>query len=212
MISVMKKRILIWISVVVFLPFLLCSCATVGIEKAKYEVVEKKGKCEIRQYQSHIVAETIVDSSFNEAGNIGFRRLFNYISGANRKNESINMTAPVSQKDTPEKIAMTAPVNQQESEDKYSVSFLMPSKYTMETLPEPLDSNVRPKLIPARKIAAIRYSGSWSRRKYEAHRTLLEDFIQKKGLTITGKAIFARYDPPFQLWFLRRNEVLFPVE
>ncbi|KPK44295.1 MAG: heme-binding protein [Phycisphaerae bacterium SG8_4] len=194
------------------LPFLLCSCVTVGIEKAKYEVIEKEGKFEVRQYQPQIVAETIVESDFDEAGNSAFRRLFNYISGENRKRESIAMTAPVNQKAGPEKIAMTAPVNQQELEGKYSVSFLMPSKYTMETLPEPLDSTVRLRQIPGRKIAAIRYSGSWSRKSYETNRALLEEFVRKKGLQITGQDIFARYDPPFQLWFLRRNEVLFPVE
>ncbi len=193
-------------------PLVFCSCATVGIEKAKYEVIEKEGNFEIRRYQSQIVAETIVESDFDEAGNIAFRRLFNYISGENRKKESIKMTAPVNQKASSEKIAMTAPVNQQKAADKYSVSFLMPSKYTMESLPEPLNSNVRLREVPAQKIAAVRYSGSWSKKKYETQKILLEEFIKKKGLRIIGEDIFARYDPPFQLWFLKRNEVLFPVE
>jgi len=194
------------------LPLVLSSCITVGIEKAEYKVIEKEGRFELRQYQPQIVAETIVESSFDEASNIAFRRLFNYISGENRKKESIAMTAPVNQKRGSEKIAMTAPVNQQKFEDKYIVSFLMPSKYTMETLPEPLDSNVRLRQIPTQMIASIRYSGSWSRKAYEAKKSLLEEFIRKKGLRIIGEDIFARYDPPFQIWFLRRNEVLFPVE
>jgi len=206
-----KRKLMLWGLMVISL-FLLCSCATVGIEKAKYEVVEKEGTFEVRQYQRQIVAETIVEADFDEAGNIAFRKLFNYISGQNRKKESIAMTAPVSQKSSSEKIAMTAPVNQQKSEAKYSVSFLMPSQYTMVTLPEPLDSNVRLREIPAHKVAAIRYSGSWSRKKYETKKILLEEFIRKKGLRIKGQDIFARYDPPFQIWFLRRNEVLFPVE
>ena len=194
------------------LPICLCSCATVGIEKAKYEVIDKQGKFEIRQYRPQIVAETVVESDFDNAGNAAFRRLFNYISGENRKKESIAMTAPVNQKGGSQKIAMTAPVNQQRSEGNYSVTFLMPSKYTMETLPEPLDPAVKLREIAARKIAAIRYSGSWSRKKYETNKALLEEFIAIKGLRIAGQDIFARYDPPFQLWFLRRNEVLFPVE
>ena len=115
--------------------------------------------------------------------------------GKNRKKESIKMTAPVNQKASSEKIAMTAPVNQQKAEGKYSVSFLMPSKYTMETLPEPLDSNVRLREIPAHKIVAIRYSGFWSKKKYEAKKALLEQFVEKKGLRVTGGDIFARYDP-----------------
>ncbi|MHC4370552.1 MAG: SOUL family heme-binding protein, partial [Planctomycetota bacterium] len=118
---------------------MLYSCATVGIEKARYKVLAKEGKFEIRQYERQIVAETIVESDFDEAGNIAFRRLYKYISGENRTKESIAMTTPVDQKASSQKIAMTAPVNQEKSDGEYSVTFLMPSKYTMETLPEPLD-------------------------------------------------------------------------
>jgi len=193
-------------------PICLSSCVTVGIEKAKYKVTEKEGKLEIRQYSPQIVAETIVDADFEDAGNVAFRRLFDYISGNNRNKESISMTAPVNQKTRSEKISMTAPVNQYQSKDRFIVSFVMPSKYSMESLPEPLDSNVVLREVPSRKLAVIRYSGSWSKKKYETQKELLEEFIRNKGLKITGEAIFARYDPPFQLSFLRRNEVLIPIE
>jgi hypothetical protein len=198
--------------------FLLCSCSsssseqTVGLEKAKYAVLEKEGDFEIRQYAPQIVAETLVQAGFDDAGNIAFRRLYDYISGNNRTKESIAMTAPVEQRKSSEKIAMTAPVEQVKTSDGYIVSFLMPGKYTMDKLPEPLDRNVRLTATPARKIAAIRYSGTWSRRRYEQKRELLKKFIADRGLCVTGEDIFARYDPPFQLWFLRRNEVLIPVE
>lgn len=193
-------------------PICLSSCVTVGIEKSKYKVTEKEGKLEIRQYSPQIVAETVVDTDFEDAGNVAFRRLFDYISGNNRKKESISMTAPVNQKARSEKISMTAPVNQYQSKGRFTVSFVMPSKYSMEDLPEPLDSNVVLREVPSNKFAVIRYSGSWSKKKYEAQKELLEEFIRNKGLEITGEAIFARYDPPFQLSFLRRNEVLIPVE
>ncbi len=195
---------------------LLCSCSSsnseknVGIEKPKYVVIEEKGNCQIRQYEPYIAAETLVDSDFDNAGNIAFNRLYKYISGNNRKKESIAMTAPVNQQS--EKIAMTAPVNQQKSEGKYVVSFTMPSKYTLETLPEPLDSSIVLRQVPAQKIAAIRYSGTWSQKKYIKNKTEVEQFIREKELKVTGEDVFARYDPPFQLWFLRRNEVLIPVE
>ena len=210
--TVMAIRKLMQLGLLFILPFLLCSCTTVGIEKAKYEVIYTEGKFEVRQYKPQIVAETVVDSSFDEAANIAFRRLFKYISGKNRTKESIAMTAPVNQKESSEKIKMTAPVNQQSYEGKYVVSFMMPSKYTMETLPEPLDANVKLRTTPAYKAAAFRYSGSWSQKRYLEHRNLLNNFIKRKGLKIIGEDIFARYDPPFQLWFIRRNEVLFPVE
>ncbi len=208
----MNRKKMLLSALLLISPLTLCSCVTVGIEKARYEVIEKGGKFEIRQYSPQIVAETMVESDFDDAGNIAFRKLFDYISGENRKKESIAMTSPVNQKADSEKIAMTAPVNQQTSEGKYIVSFLMPSKYTMETLPEPSNPDVKLRQIPAQKIAAVRYSGSWSRNRYEANKALLEDFIEKKGLRITGPDIFARYDPPFQIWFLKRNEVLFPVD
>jgi hypothetical protein len=184
----------------------------VGIEKAKYKVIEKEGKFEIRQYSPQIVAETIVDADFDKAGNVAFRRLFDYISGNNRRKESISMTAPVNQKARSEKIDMTAPVNQYQSGGKFIVSFIMPSKYTLESLPEPLDDMVVLRKVESTKSAAVRYSGSWGKKKYELQKKLLEEFIRNKGLKITGDAIFARYDPPFQLPFLRRNEVLIPVE
>jgi hypothetical protein len=193
-------------------PLLLCSCATVGIETAKYDVIEKDGNFEIRQYRPQIVAETIVEADFDTAGNIAFRRLFNYISGQNRKKASIDMTAPVNQNVVSEKIKMTSPVNLEKAQDNYVISFLMPSKYSMETLPEPMDSRITLREIPARKIAALRYSGSWSRDRYLSQKALLEEIIQKKELNIVGKDIFARYDPPFHLWFLRRNEVLIPID
>ena len=183
-----------------------------AIERAKYTVVEREGNFELRQYEPHLVAETIVEGDFDEVGNEGFRRLFDYISGKNRKQQSISMTAPVSQKAESEKISMTAPVNQVRVGGKYRITFLMPAKYTMETLPEPLDTRVELKEVPGQLIAALRYSGTWSRDRYEKKRVRLQALMRQKGLEPAGEAIFARYNPPFMPWFLRRNEVLIPVE
>ena len=204
-----QKRLLLF--VLLGLPFLLCSC-TVGIEKVQYDVVQKDGAFEVRRYKAYLVAETRVDSDFKEVGNVAFRRLFNYISGANRSDEKIAMTAPVSQQPSSEKIAMTAPVTQQSAGDQYVISFVMPAKYTMDTLPRPTDPAVVVKEIPSYKAAAIRYSGTWSQKRYEAKKAKLEAFMKEQNLTAAGEPIWARYDPPFQLWFLRRNEVVIPIE
>ena len=214
----MNGRMSVSQAISLLLTVSVCSCASsnsekaVGIEQARYAVVEREGKCEIRQYEPCIVAETLVESSFGGAGNIAFRRLFNYISGQNKKKESIAMTAPVNQQARSEKIAMTAPVNQEKSGSKWAVSFVMPSKYTMRTLPEPLDPNVALREVPARRMGAVRYSGTWSQKRYEENKARLETFIRNRGMKVLGEAVFARYDPPFQLFFLRRNEVLIPVE
>lgn len=117
----MKKK-LVLLGLLLITPLLAYSCALMGIEKPEYQVVAKEGKFEVRQYEPQIIAETIVESDFDEAGNVAFRRLFDYISGENRTAESIKMTAPVNQKADSQKIAMTAPVNQQQAGGKYAVS------------------------------------------------------------------------------------------
>ncbi len=207
----MKTVRSILLSIVLCLPFLLCSCA-VGIEKPTYTVLEKVGEFEIRQYNPYLIAETRVDADFKDAGNVAFRRLFRYISGENKAQESISMTAPVIQKADSEKISMTAPVTQQRSGQQYAVSFVMPSKYSLQTLPQPLDPEVVINEIPAQRVAAIRYSGTWSQKRYEAKKASLQEFIKRKGLVAAAEPIFARYNPPFELWFMRRNEVMIPIE
>ena len=181
-------------------------------EEGKYAVITKDGDFELRQYEPHLVAETLVEGDFDKVGNEGFRRLFKYISGENQKKQTIAMTAPVSQGAASEKIAMTAPVNQEQTGNQWRIAFLMPAQYTMETLPEPLDPKVLLKEIPPRRMAAITYSGTWSKRRYEEKKSLLEVFIKKQGLKSIGEPVFARYNPPFMPWFLRRNEVLIPVQ
>ncbi|MEI8350896.1 MAG: heme-binding protein [bacterium] len=182
-----------------------------GVDEAKYTVVETSGIFEVRDYERQILVETRVDSSLEDAGNIAFRRLFRYISGANQSSNTIAMTAPVSQEARGEKIAMTAPVGQQQAEGGWAVSFMMPAHYTLQTLPQPTDPTLSVRDIPARRVAAVRYTGTWSRERYLHHKGLLEAWLRDKGLTATGAPIWARYNPPFTLWFLRRNEVLIPV-
>ncbi len=191
---------------------LLVAKSAMAIEKAKYTVLEKENHFEIRRYDSQIVAETFVEGDLEEVGNEGFRRLYAYISGANTKKQSISMTAPVGQEVKSEKIAMTAPVKQEKKGTQWRITFLMPAAYTLETLPEPQDARVKLALEPGRLMAAVKYSGTWSKEGYEKNRALLEAFIQKRGLTRAGDPVWARYDPPFMPWFLRRNEVLIPIE
>jgi len=183
-----------------------------AIEEAKYEVVKKDNKFEIRDYAPHILAETVVEGDLEEAGNKAFKRLFRYISRDNRSRDKMAMTAPVSQQPMRKKIKMTAPVGQRRVQEKWAVSFMMPASYTLETLPEPEDPNITLRQVPARRIAAVRYSGFWSEKRYLRYKLELESWINERGLTIVGDPIWARYNPPFTLWFLRRNEILIPVD
>jgi effector-binding domain-containing protein len=186
-----------------------CAVAT---EEVPYTVIEQKGAFELRQYPPHIVAETTVAGAFDEVGNIGFRRLADYINGENRSKQSIAMTAPVRQEAQAEKIAMTAPVGQVKSGDSWRITFVMPSKYTLDTLPEPIDSRVTIEQEPGRKVAAVRYSGTWSRKSYEENRARLLAWIEERGFKQTAEPVWARYNPPFMPWFLRRNVILIPVD
>jgi hypothetical protein len=183
----------------------------VKYEEPAYSVIERDGDFELRQYKPYLIAATMVEGAFDDVGNEGFRRLFKYIDGENKSRQSISMTAPVTQEAQPEKIQMTAPVSQEKTGDKWQISFMMPSKYSMENLPVPLDSRVLIQKVPGRLTAAITYSGTWSRERYEKYKALLMDSIKKRNLHITGTPIYARYNPPFTPWFLRRNEILIPV-
>lgn len=209
-----QKRFLI--SLILFFGFILlsqsgCLGYFVAAEEPQYQVLEQSGDFEIRQYQPYIVAETLVAGDFSEVGNKGFQRLFDYIQGKNRKKEEIPMTAPVTQETASAKIPMTAPVGQEKAAGKWRITFVMPSSYTMATLPEPLDPEIKLTKIPGRLMAVHRYSGTWSKARYEAKERELREFIKEKGLEAVGEPLWARYNPPFMPWFLRRNEVMIPV-
>lgn len=192
---------------------LLLTGATTAMatEEAPYTVLKSDDIFELREYPPQILAEIIVDGDLEEAGNKAFRPLFRYISGDNRSRSTIAMTAPVSQEQQGEKISMTAPVSQQAAEGKWAVSFMMPASYTMETLPVPDDPKITLRQVPARRVAAVRYSGFWSEEKYLLNKEKLEAWIQKNRFTVGGEPVWARYNPPFTLWFLRRNEILIPI-
>jgi hypothetical protein len=183
-----------------------------AIEEATYTVVEKDKKFEIRDYTPHILAETIVEGDLKDAGNKAFRILFRYISGDNRSRKKVAMTAPVSQSPQGEKVEMTSPVGQRPVQEKWAVSFMMPSSYTLKTLPEPENPNITLRQVPARRMAAVRYSGFWSEKNYLRYKSELESWIQERGFTIVGDPIWARYNSPFTPWFLRRNEILIPID
>jgi effector-binding domain-containing protein len=183
-----------------------------AIEEAAYKVLRKENNFEIRDYAPHILAETVVEGDLEEAGDKAYRRLFRYISGENRSRDKMAMAAPVSQEQKGEKIQMTAPVGQRSVQEEWAVSFMMPASYTLETLPEPEDPKVTLRQVPARRMAAVRYSGFWSEKNYLRYKLELESWIHERGLTVVGDPIWARYNPPFTPWFLRRNEILIPVD
>lgn len=176
-----------------------------AIEKPKHVVSQRFQDFEIRDYASYLVAETRVNGSLEDSGNQAFRRLAGYIFGQNQTQQKVAMTAPVTQQGT--RIAMTAPVSQQPDGSSYVVQFMMPSSWTLETLPRPLDAQVSLKNVPARRLAVVRYSGTWSEARYQKHLERLRLGLEREGLRMVGEPIWARYDPPWVPWFMRTNEI-----
>ena len=188
-------------------------------EQQPYEIVHRFAHFELRRYPAYVVAERQVNATFDRAANAAFRDLFNYISGSNNARQKLAMTAPVIQELGPsQKLAMTAPVLQSgplpgsdETAD-FVVSFVLPAGLAAENAPVPANSQVRIRTIPGSLAAVLQFSGSGSEAAFERRNTGLQAALVLAGLTPVGPPRFARFDPPFKPWFLRRNEVVQDVQ
>lgn len=202
---------LLWI-----FTLLVFSNTAMATEEPKFKVLEKDQSFELRLYEPKILAEVVVNGSMREASSKGFKLIADFIFGNNiatsGKSEKISMTAPVLIEPHAEKISMTAPVNVEQSGAGWKVNFVMPSQYTLETLPKPNNPLVNIKPIPAKKFAVIQFSGLVDEEKMAKKVTDLEQWISTKQLKVLGNAELARYNPPWTLPFLRRNEVMIEVE
>jgi hypothetical protein len=167
------------------------------VETPSYEATRKLGDVEIRRYPQLFLATAKGDADL-------FGLLFRYISGANKGSSKISMTAPVI---TPEEISMTSPV----VTDADSMSFIVPSKYTRETIPEPTDPHITINEQPARLLAVLRFSGLARSDTVEKKKKVLLETLRRNNMETRGDVIVMRYNPPFTPWFLRRNEVAVEV-
>ena len=183
-----------------------------AIEEPDFEVVQRLDAVEIREYAPYVVAEVTVPGPADSAGNQAFPLLFGYISGKNKGERKMAMTAPVTQTPTPVKMAMTAPVTQAATLQGYQVQFVLPKGVTLDSAPEPLDSRVKIREVPVAKVAAIRFSGFWSEDNYQRHLTQLTSGLQAAGMRWKGEPVYSRYNAPMTPWFLRRNEIWLALE
>lgn len=184
-------------------------------EEQKYTVERKFPKFEVRRYEACVFADVTVSADFQSAGSIAFRSLIGYISGSNELNSKIAMTSPVIQesdtKASSSKIAMTSPVLQETSGGSNIVSFVMPAGSTLESMPVPTNSRVTLRSIPEELVAASKFSGRWTEENYIKQLAALEKQIAANGFTKNGNPRFARFDPPWTPWFMRRNEIQIPI-
>ena len=198
-------------SALIFLTLLGVLTMSHAIEEPRFQVerVLEPKRIELRRYEPYVVAEVTAPGPAEQAGNQGFSYLGGYIFGRNKGDRKIAMTAPVTQAAQPVKIDMTAPVAQAKADSGagYVVQFMMPSSYTLDTLPLPSDPKVRLKEIPGQRVIAVMYSGTWSQSNYDEHLALLKSAAEKAGLKTQGEPVYARYDAPWVPWFMRRNEI-----
>ncbi len=184
-------------------------------EEPAYDLVEQRGPLEVRRYASRVVAETFVGpeaAPSERATSVGFRRLAGYIFGGNDGGQTIAMTTPVERAPAEgTRIAMTSPVERVGGPDGCTVTFTMPSEFTLATLPQPNDPLVSLRELPPRTVAVLRFSGKVDESVRLARIEEARAELRAQGLRATGEPTVAQYDPPWTPWFLRRNEVHIPV-
>lgn len=183
-----------------------------AVEEPAFKSVFQDGAFEVRDYPALVVAEVTVSGEQKEAVSKGFRLLAGYIFRGNKRRQSIAMTAPVAQEPMNEKIAMTAPVTQIQNAGTWTVRFTMPRAYTLDSLPEPNDPQVHIQRLPPARFAVLRFSGVARKSNFDAKSAELIEAAKAHQLRVIGPISLAQYNPPWTLWFLRRNEVMMPVE
>jgi SOUL heme-binding protein len=187
----------------------------IGTEEPKHTSRRLTDAVELREYGPRIAAETTVATDEDAARNEGFRRLAGYIFGKNQSEDSIAMTAPVVQAKAGQQIAMTAPVAQSAQAtdigEGWVIRFFMPSKWTMQTLPRPIDDRVRLTEVPAETFAVLRFTGDRSPGAVAEKTAALVDALRDSDIDVTGEPSAWFYDPPWTLPFRRRNEIAIPV-
>jgi hypothetical protein len=188
------------------------------LERPSYFVVEKHRGYEVRIYEPYIVAETEVFGGYERASSAGFGILASYIFGNNTRQQKMAMTAPVilEKKQTREKISNTAPViiqpREEQQAETYTMSFMMPSKYMLDTLPNPNNPAVKLRHVPKRKVAAVRFSLLANADRVEKKTVELKEALRRDGVKAISEPEIARYNAPFSNPLLRRHEIVIEIE
>ena len=195
---------------------ILSACSIVGVralEEPAYQTQMQEGRFEIREYSSYLVAEVFMEEeNFDEASGDGFRMLADYIFGNNlSRSASVQMAGKAEA--ASENIAMTAPVqmDQGKKSNQWRMAFSLPSKWNLETAPVPNDQRVNLREISPERMVVLQFSGRMATQDLEEKEQELRQWAMKQGITVVGSVRTARYDPPWTLPFLRKNEVQLKV-
>ena len=211
-----------WRTAITCVSLIFVSQTAMAIEEPSFKVIAKSGNFELRQYAPMLVAETLVDGDMDDASSTGFRKIADYIFGNNQvqagtSSTKIAMTAPVTMEPQSQKIAMTAPValvpmESMAASQQWRVHFVMPSQYTMSTIPKPKNPDVKLREVAGKLFAVHSFTGFNTESRVQAKTDELSGWIGQMNLKALGPAQLARYDPPWTLPMFRRNEVMVEVE
>lgn len=168
-----------------------------ALEEPTFERLETEGDFELRRYAGYHIVSAPAGASFEETGDVAFRPLFRYISGANTGGTDI---------------AMTAPVLQTRADADWRLAFVVPAEVAAGSIPAPVTPGLAIETVPGGLYGVQRFSGGWGEERFMAQELALAETLKARGYAICGPTRYARYDPPFKPWFLRRNEILMPVE
>jgi hypothetical protein len=206
-------------------------------EEPPFELLSKHDHVELRRYPAFIVAETFVEGDMDGASGKGFRAIADYIFGnnvaagsaQNKASEKITMTAPVTVEPVAapsQKISMTAPVTMEplpeagrithepqamQGAKRWRVHFVMPSHYTLATLPKPNNPAVQLREVPSKTWAVLGYTGFNTETTIQQRTEELEAWLAAQKIKSIGSPHLARYNPPWTLPMFRRNEIMLEV-
>ena len=189
------------------------------LEKPSYTVLRPlSDHSEVRRYNPFIIAEAMLSDAetggeLKNAMNQGFKSVAGYIFGGNTKRESVAMTSPVRAERTSESVSMTSPVRSERSGNGFRVSFVMPSKYTLDTLPVPKSNNIKFREVASHDAAAITFGGSMGdcAAAKEKYTQILLGQMDVAGLKAKGEPVLCEYHPPFAPSFIRKREIVIPL-
>ena len=209
----MKKKT--FVAILLIVVVLVFGAAMIGpimsnVEVPAYKILKKEQNIEIRQYPPLIIAEVKTAGSRQDAIGDGFRILADFIFGNNEGEKQLSMNGPITQQQGI-KIAMTAPVQQEKTDTEWAISFIMPSKFSIDTIPNPINDRIKIIQIPSKRYAVITFSGRSTEANLTKHTNKLEIYMNGSSYSKVGNAKYAFYNPPWTLPFLRRNEVQFEI-
>ena len=210
-----KMKTKISVATILLLSVLALGAAMIGpimsnVEVPAYKILKKEQNIEIRQYPPLIIAEVKTAGSRQASISDGFRILADFIFGNNEGEKRLSINGPITQQEGI-KIAMTAPVQQEKTDAEWAISFIMPSKFSIDTIPNPINDRIKIIQIPSKRYAVVTFSGRSTEENLTTHTNELEKYIYGSNYSKAGNAKYAFYNPPWTLPFLRRNEIQFEL-